>query len=95
MSSLNDTMDKPGSGFESLEFKEFSWKDDEGGYKDISAAHFDMLNTYLKTLFPEITTIEERTPYLVIWCENAVPKIIEAAIHDCRLAGRLARRWRR
>lgn len=70
-STDNDVLD---TGLASLQFEEFSWDDGNGGYKGVSAAHFGKLNTYLKMLYPEVQSIEERTPYLVIWCKDSVPE---------------------
>lgn len=62
------------TGLASLQFQEFSWTDDKGGYKGVSAKDFGRLNDYMISLYPEILSIEERTPYLVIWCEGSTPE---------------------
>ncbi|RDL42523.1 uncharacterized protein BP5553_02502 [Venustampulla echinocandica] len=48
--------------------------DGNGGYQGVSAAHLSQLYTYLKSQYPEVEVIEEREPYLVIWCTGSVPE---------------------
>ena len=75
MSSLNAQMNELGNGLKSLTFEEFSWKDENGDYELIPAANIRKVLTYLRTHYPEVsTTIDEMSPYLVIWCEGSVPE---------------------
>lgn len=68
-------MNTLGSGLTSLTFEEFSWKDENGSYKLVPAANILKLLTYLRTHYPEVsTTIDEKPPYLVIWCEETIPE---------------------
>lgn len=71
LSSQDERLD---TGLASLQFEEFSWDNGTGGYRPISAKHLLQLNTYLTTLYPEVDVIEERIPYLIVWCKESIPE---------------------
>lgn len=55
-----------------LEFEEFSYIDDQGTFRRINATWFDTLTEYLGKYY-QAQSVSERLPYLVVWCEDAVP----------------------
>ncbi|KFZ06122.1 hypothetical protein V501_07702 [Pseudogymnoascus sp. VKM F-4519 (FW-2642)] len=74
MSSLNDQTNNLGSGLTSLTFAEFTWDNENGGYKMISSSNLGKLHHYMRTHYPCVTTIDEMPPYLIIWCKTAIPE---------------------
>ncbi|RFU35061.1 hypothetical protein B7463_g1299, partial [Scytalidium lignicola] len=75
------------NGSTSLQFEEFTWDDGNGGYQGVSMANFKKLLEYLRNLYPQVQTIEERVPYLVIWCDGSIP---EPSKRPFSIAGLLA-----
>jgi hypothetical protein len=55
-----------------LEFEEFSYVDDQRTFRRIDAASLDALSEYLAMNY-QAQSVSERLPYLVVWCEDAVP----------------------
>jgi len=61
------------TGMASLQFEEFSYDDGKGGYTGCSMAMFSKINDYVIENFPEVNRIEERIPYMLIWCNGTIP----------------------
>ncbi|TAQ83186.1 hypothetical protein B7494_g8492 [Chlorociboria aeruginascens] len=65
----------------SLQFRDLStkdehgeyWKNELGHYQSMGVENLTKLLDYLQTLYPEIQGLDERVPYLVVWCEKAPP----------------------
>ncbi len=57
----------------SLEFEEFSYLDDQGIIHRTDTANLVKLAHYLKEHY-QVNDIVERLPYLILWCDGAVPE---------------------
>jgi hypothetical protein len=68
--TLTETLN---TGMASLQFEEFSYDDEKGGYTGCSMAMFSKINDYVIENFPVVNRIEERIPYMLIWCNETIP----------------------
>ncbi|KFY07733.1 hypothetical protein V492_06889 [Pseudogymnoascus sp. VKM F-4246] len=77
MTSLNAQTHDLGEGLTTITFDEFTWDDGNGGYKMVSAANLVKLLGYSRAHYPGVTSLDEKPPYLVIWCEETAPPLGE------------------
>jgi hypothetical protein len=61
------------TGMASLQFEEFSYEDKDEGNKPSSMAIFGKIHDYVVQQFPMVDTIQERVPYMIVWCNDAIP----------------------